>query len=118
MIWGNDLMTSIASLLALMLLPITGGLLMPLGMRRKAATEAFLKRAREIAPLRVSQDYDMVVWHWRFWRWARSLDPSIDDPQLLATSALLKKLDRIWLALALVMLPAVVAVIVWYPWRH
>jgi hypothetical protein len=89
-----------------------------LGKRRKAAAGAFLSRARDVVPLRVTQDYDMVVWHWRFWRWARTLDPSIDDPALLAASASLKKLDRIQLAVGAVLLPAVAAGIVLYPWSH
>jgi hypothetical protein len=89
-----------------------------LGKRRKAAAEIFLTRAREVAHLRVTHDYDMVVWHWRFWRWARKLDASIDDPAMLAASASLKKLDRIWLAIGAALLPTLVAVIIWYPWQR
>ncbi len=104
-------------LLLLLWIPFVFGLT-TLEKRRKAAAEAFLSRARDVVPLRVKQDYDMVVWHWRFWRWARKLDASIDDPALLAASASLKKLDRIWLTIGAVLLPTLAAVIIWYPWRR
>ena len=111
-------MTSIRFLLLLVFMPAFFWGMTTLAARRKAAAEAFLTRAREIAPSRATHDYDMVGWPWRFWRWARTLDPSIDDPQLLATSALLKKLDRIWLAVFVGVLTAAAVAIAWYPWPH
>jgi len=109
-------MSSIGFVLIPLMLPIVA-VLNTLATRRKTASESFLVRAREVAPVRVTQEYDMVVWPWRFWRWARTLDPSISDPQLFVNSALLKKLDRIWLAIFVVTLVASAATITWYPWR-
>ena len=110
------------SLIGLLLIPVAVpivAVLNTLGARRKATAEIFLKRARQITPDLVRQDYDMVVWPWRFWRWARTLDPSIDDPELLMASASFKRLDRTWLVCALVILAsaAAIAVIAWHPWH-
>lgn len=111
-------MSSIRFLLFLVFMPTFFWGLTTFAARRNAAAEAFLMRAREIAPSRVTHDYDMIVWPWRFWRWARMLDPSIDDPQLLATSALLKKQDRIWLVVFVGVLTAAAGAISLYPWPH
>ena len=97
--------------------PIVVGL-RSLEVRRKAAAATFLSRARVVAPLKVTQDYEMVTWTWRFWRWARTVDASrIDDPALLAASASLRKLDRVLAVVAVAILAVVLPLILLYPWR-
>ena len=87
--------------------------------RRKAAAATFLLRARVVAPLKVTHDYEMVTWPWRFWRWARTVDASqVDDPALLAAFGSLRKLDRVHAIVGMAILAVAVPLIFLYPWQH